>query len=347
MNPTTARRLTRYVEPEVDEVRIDRVWARLAPVPHAPRIGTRFQLALAAGLVSVAAVSAVYLAERRVREPVGGIVFESGEAQAITLPDGSRVALGPSTRVKCDRVDRDRVEATLERGDARFEVRHAEGRLFTVHAGEFDVVDRGTRFEVSLSGGRVRVHVEEGSVGIVRAGQNETPRVLAAGESWESGEPRVALEPASAASAAVVQGPAPSAEPAREPERTPAPAFPGPRELLAEAQSARAAGRARDAATALDTLRKRFRGDPRAGLAAFELGRLRLDTLGDPAGAVDALDDAIALGPSASFREDADARLVEALDRLHNPRCAVARRAYLQRYPNGVYAAAVGTRCSP
>ncbi|HTQ47109.1 MAG TPA: hypothetical protein VMI75_30350, partial [Polyangiaceae bacterium] len=62
---------------------------------------------------------------------------------------------------------------------------------------------------------------------------------------------------------------------------------------------------------------------------------LRLDALGDPAGALAAFDDAIVLAPRAGFREDAEARRVEALDRMNDTRCPAARQAFLARYPHG------------
>jgi transmembrane sensor len=260
------------------------------------------------------------------------------------------MTLASGARVKCDRLEAAQVETTLERGQVVFDVRHREGRTFTVHAGGFDVIDRGTRFRVTVSEGRVDVSVEEGSVAIAKTGAKDGPRVLGAGESWASGEEAqsaAAVPVVVTATTATAGSPAtPVSEPAKSADRVGA-ASQNPRELLAEAQSARMAGKPRDAAAALDTLRKRFRADPRAGLAAFDLGRLRLDSLGDPAGAVDAFDDAISLAPSAAFREDAEARRVEALERMHDARCAASRRAYLARYPNGVYSAAVGARCSP
>jgi hypothetical protein len=139
--------------------------------------------------------------------------------------------------------------------------------------------------------------------------------------------------------------PVPSTVPTTERTAAAAPTAPGPRELLETANAARLAGHPRDAAQAFDALRSRYRGDPRAGLAAFELGRLRLDSLGDPAGAVEAFADAMALSPGAGFREDAEARRVEALDRMHDGRCRAARQTYLARYPSGLHAAAVGARC--
>ncbi len=121
----------------------------------------------------------------------------------------------------------------------------------------------------------------------------------------------------------------------------------GPEKLFRIAEVARAAGHLRDAERAFDTLRRRHRGDARAGLAAFELGRLRLDSLGNPAGAAEALGDAIALSPGAAFREDAEARRVHALHALGNTAaCGKARDAYLSRYPSGAHAAIVRTLCS-
>lgn len=121
----------------------------------------------------------------------------------------------------------------------------------------------------------------------------------------------------------------------------------GPEKLLRLAEVARAAGRLRDAARAFDTLRRKHRGDGRAGLAAFELGRLRLDSLGSPAGAAEAFADAIALSPGGPLREDAEARRIEALHASSSmAACAAARDAYLARYPSGVHAALVRTRCS-
>ena len=81
-------------------------------------------------------------------------------------------------------------------------------------------------------------------------------------------------------------------------------------------------------------------------LAAFELGRLRLDSLGDAAGADEAFRDAIALSPQGPLREDAEARRVEALAAERSPECATARNAFLARYPHSVHAAVVSGTCS-
>jgi transmembrane sensor len=116
--------------------------------------------------------------------------------------------------------------------------------------------------------------------------------------------------------------------------------------MFDEAQRAQAEGRTVDAARTFDRIRRIYPRDPRAALAAFELGRLRLDTLGDPRGAEEALRDAIALGPGSPFREDAEARRVDALGRMGDAGgCAAARAAYLARWPNGTYRRAVELGC--
>jgi transmembrane sensor len=347
------RRLARFVEPDVDDKRVDRVWSSIASRPV--RSWPVWRMTAFAGAVVIAAVLAVLLRPRQRASDLAGVVIESGTAQVVTMPDGTSVTLRSGARLRYDRVQGDRVETTVERGEVVFDVRHTDSRVFVVHAAAFDVVDRGTRFVVGVDGDRVSVSVESGSVEIARSQGAEPKRTLAAGESWTSAGPSATVLPA-ATSAGTVDSPdnppppepsdrAPSTSPT-DGARGPSSPSPGPRELLQAANEARLAGHPREAAAAFDTLRRRYRGDPRAALAAFELGRLRLDALGDPSGAAEALADSIALAPGATFREDAEARLVEALERAHDTgRCGAARRAYLARFPGGLHAASVAARC--
>jgi transmembrane sensor len=118
------------------------------------------------------------------------------------------------------------------------------------------------------------------------------------------------------------------------------------KKLLELADVARLAGHPKEAALALDRLRKNYRGDSRAGLAAFELGRLRMDTLGDRAGALSAFEDAVSLSRSGAVREDAEARRVMVLESLGNTaRCQELRDAYLSQFPSGVHVATIRNRC--
>lgn len=101
-----------------------------------------------------------------------------------------------------------------------------------------------------------------------------------------------------------------------------------------------------EAADAYAELLERHRDDARAGLAAFELGRIRMDALHEGNGAIEAFQQALSLSPSAAFHEDALARIVIALDAAGDAeRCRQARERYLSRYPGGVHAAALATRC--
>ena len=339
----------------MDDKRIDRVWAAVALRP--PRSWPAWRFATAAGVLAAAVLVGLFLRARPTPTALAGVVVESGSNQLVTLPDGTSATLRTGARLRYDRVEVDRVETTVERGEVAFDVPHKESRAFVVHAAGIRVVDRGTRFVVDLEGDTVRVSVEVGQVEISRASGSGPPTVLTSGESWASGALALpALAPSTTATALAAQSelppasseePAPASPPASTATSPPSrPAAPGPRELLQSANEARLGGHAREAALAFDTLRRRFREDPRAGLAAFELGRLRLDALGDPKGAAEALADSIALAPNAPFREDAEAHLVEALDQMHDVgQCAAARRAYFARYPNGLHAASVATHC--
>jgi hypothetical protein len=86
--------------------------------------------------------------------------------------------------------------------------------------------------------------------------------------------------------------------------------------------------------------------DPRAGLAALELGRIQMDHLANPGAAVVSLNRALKLAPRASFREDALARLAQAYARLgRDADCRRARDAYARAYAHGIHAATVSKLC--
>ena len=278
------------------------------------------------------------------------------EGGAVTLGDGSRIAVEAGGRVRILSSRGRDVELVLESGAVDLDVPHGSRRV-TVHVGRYDVVDLGTRFRVALAtDGQVGVHVAEGTVEVRSHQSAEPPRALSSGDDWSNHAPSPSRAEASASLPtpsvpASVDVPLPSAPNAPEGG---APASPAPalnestlsaKDLLEIAERQRLAGNPRAAASALDALRRRHRGDPRAALAAFELGRLRLDALGDAHGAVEAMTDSIALAPNGPLREDAEARRVEALEIDHAPECAAARDAFLARYPRGVHRAVVAARC--
>jgi transmembrane sensor len=116
--------------------------------------------------------------------------------------------------------------------------------------------------------------------------------------------------------------------------------------LFKRGNLARRTGQTHEAAEAYAELLKRFPQDGRAGLVAFELGRIRMDALAQPKAAVEAFGVALGSAPRASFREDALARIVVANDQLGEyEACHTARDRYLKDFPNGVHALALATRC--
>jgi TolA-binding protein len=117
-------------------------------------------------------------------------------------------------------------------------------------------------------------------------------------------------------------------------------------ELFGQANVARRSGRVAEAAKLYGDLVNRHARDRRAALAAFELGRLRMDSLNDVRGAIEALDRALKLDARRAFAEDALARLVLAQEALGDrAACMRARERYLARYPEGVHAQHVALRC--
>jgi transmembrane sensor len=340
----------------LDERRTSRARRRLFVIPV-------FSLAMAA------AVAAVWYVDRSPDADVAlgaGRAFESTtSAVALALPDGVHVDMGPHSRVAVEEVTREQIRVGLGHGHARFDVEPHHKRRFIVDVEGIEVRVVGTRFSVSRAAGtaddetRVDVAVERGIVEVRNRFTGELHR-LRAGERFSAlvaapAEGTQAVQPASdeAAQGADEEAEEEEAIPARQATRsrvrtshTPRQARGEARLLLEAAQSQWRAGHMAAAASVYEEILARFPNDARAGLAALELGRIRMDHLGDLEGAAVSLQRAVRLAPGASFHEDALARLVTATERLDRREdCARARRAYLSRYPEGIHAGAVAKAC--
>jgi transmembrane sensor len=92
-----------------------------------------------------------------------------GERRVVGLADGSRIELNGDTKVMLDRATPR--YARLERGEALFNVVHDASSPFRVEAGDADIEDLGTVFNVSRAGEVVAVEVAEGEVAVAAAGQ--------------------------------------------------------------------------------------------------------------------------------------------------------------------------------
>jgi transmembrane sensor len=336
--------LGRHITPEVDEARLARQRSAINErVAAAKGKKARWLWALAPAVC--AAVLAVLLLRPHSSSAVtAGTIVEApaGTALPMTLLDGSRVVLDPESRLGLMTLLPKEIRLELTHGALQLDVTHVEGREFVVVASGYEVRVLGTLFAVKIGADALEVKVTRGRVRVTRIGDPSDLRVLSAGETWSSSLGAKAEAPASSEPPPeAVPDPAPSAT-------TPSATTPriGAKELWSQAESARAAKRFQDEATALNSLRLRHRSDPRAGLAAFQLGRLRQDALHDPAGAAEAFADAIALAPNGPFREDAEARRVEALDAAgREALCSEAKSQFLARYPASIHRQRVSGMC--
>jgi tetratricopeptide (TPR) repeat protein len=362
---------SKYVKVDVSPARIARVWAGVSNQLEAtPRTGRRWLyrgLALA-GLAGAAAAVGVHVVnEQHARSAWPRAALETaGDAMAVALDDGSRLELAAQTKVRVSGTEPLSLALELDHGRVDCDIAPRPGRHFSVSAAGVEVRVKGTRFGVELAPGRDRVLVDV-SRGLVEVSwkNGAERRDLAAGERWSidlehpaaanSSHEAVAADVSDAGNAAPSSEPVASTAPDVESQPVAtahpsaahsAPTTPGARELLDLGNAARRAGDVAGATHAYEELLAAHPSDPRAGLAAFELGRLRMDRLGDVSGAISALQKAVALAPGAGFREDAMARLVDAYAAAGSlDRCRSAQAAYLKSYPSGVHATAVSRQC--
>lgn len=358
---------SRYVQPRVSDARVDRLWRNLSERLERPRARVWPWLVLAGALSSAAvlglfwAKSAVPAGRDRQALLTGTRLETKSDALAVTLNDGSRVLLSARSELTVHGNEPAAVALSLRRGRLDCDISHREGRSFTVTVDDVEVRVVGTKFSVEAApeaaGTRVEVSVARGVVEVRSARRPNVVARVAAGESFSQASRGVTaegktspslpsaplpaeLEPPTAGS------PGPSASPTASASGPPSAGAAGARELFERAGDRRRAGDATGAAQAYEQLLRLYPNDARASLSAFELGRLRMDRLGDPSGAISALERAVALNVGPTFREDALARLVSVYAAQGSFRaCERARDRYLADYPNGVHAAAVGTRC--
>lgn len=109
-----------------------------------------------------------------------------------------------------------------------------------------------------------------------------------------------------------------------------------PAALMDAADAARLSGHAQNAAEYLSKVARGHRDSPVAPLAAFTLGRVYLEELGQPDLAAAAFELSRTLAPNGSMAQDALAREVESLSKAGNARKAYVRaKQYLERFPGG------------
>ena len=369
------RRLARYLHTRPSDDRVERGWLAIASDVTRP-VGERRLPRVAILVAATFVVTVVALWKWPMQAAIDGAVLETaaGQEEPLELADGSRIVLEELTRLRLVKVSGRDVHMTLEKGSIQAQIEHRPGRVFAVSAGEVEIVDVGTAFRVAFDPVRlnVQVTVEHGQVRIGDA-FGDFPVTLTSGGEWSSTTRTVPVAPPPAATnqAPEIRSPRPTSPP-RSPRAEKLARFhslydegryadayavvaeeypelahaASVRDAFALGEAARLSGHPRHAALAFDSFRTMHRDDPRAGLAALELGRLLLGDLADPALAADTFRDAVALDPDGFFVEDARARRVEALDAAGDlAACIAARDEYVVKYPGGVHAPSVSRRC--
>jgi transmembrane sensor len=306
-----------------------------------------------------------------------GVSAEAGEPVELRFSDGSRAALSPGARLRVDRASPHGARLWLREGEATLSVVHRQRTRWSVLAGPFEVAVVGTRFSTRWDDELRALSLElyEGAVE-VRGGPLGSPARLRAGQRLEATAASFRITPlASAARAAAVApvAPAPAGTPAATPARA-APAlawsklfgrgdFAGimaqaeamgierclatcsPADLRLLADAARYSGKLELAERSLLALRRR--SPPRAAAAAFFLGRL-FESQGRDAEALGMYEQHLAEAPGGDYAEQALAGLLRV--RVRDGDAGGARRAaerYLQKYPEGVHAAAARRALAP
>jgi hypothetical protein len=351
----------RYVQPEVSEARVERIWRNVSERLDArPAHAWRWVL-LCTALSGAAAGAFLWFrappalgptASGSERAVLADAKLETkSDELAVTLGDGSSVKLASRSEVRVHGNRSSAISLALQRGELSCDVTHREERKFSVVAADVEVRVVGTKFSVKRSPGespRVEVRVDRGVVEVISARRPGVVARVAAGQSWilDAEAAVTKLEPPAGSVEPLPRGAESAKREAPAPSASALPGAPSARELFEKAGESRRAGDAAAAAHAYEELLRAHPGDARASLAAFELGRLRMDRLGDLPGAIAALERAVAMRIGPSFREDALARLVSVYASQGNfGACRRAQERYLSSYPAGVHAGAVATRC--
>ena len=378
--------LAKHVCVDTSSVRLAKIWAGVASqLESRPRpLHVAWRWATVSLLVLGVAITTWTLARRGVNQIAwkGTVLETAAQGTAVRLADDSRLVLAHATRVELLRDDDRATAVRVTRGRITCDLPKPR-RPFSVFAGEVEVRVTGTRFSVERDPlvGKVDVSVERGSVVVRVAGESTPSRTLRGGETWSTRDrativaststtsdagpdtkpPAVPAEPEGPAALAASAEPAASAatEPSDPVGSAAAVSVNGsisPAEVRNDVESAkdlfdrgnqaRRAGDAQTAAQAYHTLLSRFPRDGRSGIAALELGRLRMGPLGDPAGAISAFRTASTLLKGSALREDAMARLVEAYSAAgQTVACRTARTEYLRGYPRGVHTESLRRHC--
>lgn len=361
-----------HLTPEWSEVRARRVLTNTRAVQQGRKHRRQRGLPLAFATLAAAAGALVAYRENHIAPQEAVAVSPTAEVDRPSAPtapdvplvpagppralaDGSHLKSYPGARVRILKNRPKRIAVAVDQGKAHFDVVHDEQRWFEVHFGNSTLTVLGTIFDVehgpnsvtvSVSRGRVRVDGPDGSA-FVSAGQLQkfslqgaplegNGEVIEPVTREESANQDKSPHPYRQWRSYIAKGDYRGAYRAMRAARRYIIASPHPAILLDAADTARLSGHPAEATEYLAKVTRQFPRSPMAPLAAFTLGRVCLDELGQPYRAAEAFALARRLAPQGSLAQDALAREVEALSKGGREHDAFLRaQEYLRRYPKG------------
>jgi transmembrane sensor len=340
------------------------------------RRAARRAVALSAATFAAAAIFGVALEQMLQPEPQHASAPARRTGHTLRLADGSRADMvGNQSELEASHNSPDRVELHLIAGRAHFDVVPNPRRSFVIEVPPYRVQVIGTIFDVERTERDVAVTVTRGKVRVVGP-HGSIDLQVGESRRFELHAPPAVPQPSAAEPAAmpppaaVLQPPTDDAADSGEPVNAQRPAArtragagrsgwrslsqsgqyeaafeslsrsgtveDEPAALMDAADAARLSGHAETAVRYLTRVARSHRKSKVAPLAAFTLGRVYLEELGQPDRAAEAFALAQELAPAGSMAQDALAREVEALSKAGNAQQAFVRaQKYLSRYPNG------------
>lgn len=122
-----------------------------------------FRWALAGGALAMAGALGFVLLPATPKSPPASYAAAAGQVRDVVLADGSTATIAPGSVLSTGAT---RDAPIMLTGNAIFAVRHDPEHSLTIRAGGYEIRDVGTRFDVSVSGGMLRVAVSEGRVAV-------------------------------------------------------------------------------------------------------------------------------------------------------------------------------------
>jgi transmembrane sensor len=287
------------------------------------------------------------------------LVVQNSSDHGLNFSDGSSARmLDDRSQVEVVAVTARAIDLRLTAGRGEFEVTPDPGRTFAVHVDGIVVRVLGTRFRVeredrgayvSVYRGKVEVRWPGGARVLAQGQTGHFPEEVAEASPQTEGPTRA--EPAAPVPSAIeISHPAPAsrarfralasrgryAEAYRVLAGAPGVVDSGAEDLMLAADAARLSGHPAEATPYLQQIVRKYRGDERAPLAAFMLGRILLYQLGRPAEAADAFALVRKILPEGPLSADALARETEAADRAdQRERARGLAEEYVAKYPTG------------